>query len=75
MNEHTTAKTIRQNQNKTLTYSNTLTSFFKIINWTSNDDAVALGFTGDAIAIWEMNARSSLFHHTVNVLPRSANQM
>jgi hypothetical protein len=44
-----------------LIYPNTLTSVFKIGKWTSNDDAVALGFTGDAIAIWEMNTRSGVY--------------
>ena len=58
-----------------MTHSNTLTSVFKIGKWTTNDNAVTLGFTGDAIAIWEMNARSSVFHDAVDVLSRSANQM
>lgn len=57
-----------------MAYTNTLTSIFEISNRTTNDDAVPFEFTGNAIAIREMYARSGV-HHTVDILPSSANQV
>ncbi len=58
-----------------MTYPNTLTSIFKTNKWTSNDDAITFGFTGDSIAIWKMNSSLGVVHHTADVLARSANQV
>jgi hypothetical protein len=58
-----------------MAYPNTLTSIFEISNRTTNDDAVPFEFTGNAIAIREMYARSGVLHHTVDILPSPADQM
>lgn len=56
-------------------YPNSLASIFKIGWLTTNHYAITLEFAGDAIAIREMDAGSSFFHRTIDVLPRSANKM
>lgn len=58
-----------------MAYPNTLTIIFEISNRTTNDDAVSFEFTGNAIAIREMYARSGVLHHTADILPSSANQV
>ncbi len=58
-----------------MAYPNTLTSIFKIGKETTNDDAVPLELTGNAIAIREMYASSGVLHQTANILPSSVKQV